>query len=450
MVQRVLAVDLGATSVRVAAVDLDRRPLEPEVLLRWRHGPVPYEDGSIRWDWDGIVRAVEDGLTIGLEAGPVASIGIDGWGVDYGLLAQDGSLLSPPYSYRDSRVDEWASVADRIGRTALYARTGIQIMPINTVFQLAVHDRTELERADTLLLLPDLVAYTLTGAVSAERSNASTTALLDPRTGHWAADLVEAIEIPAGILPPVRLAGERAGSYRGVPLHLVGSHDTASAFVATPGAPGPRTAFVSSGTWVLVGAERPAPDTSEAARAANFSNELGALGGVRFLKNVVGFWLLERCRKVWGSPPVEDLVSAAAQLPSGGPLIDVTEDRYLRPEGVETAVREASGLGASGSPAQVTRCILESIVAGAAEVVDELGGFLGGPVDDLFVLGGGVRSPFVHELFRRRTGLPVRVGHAEATVLGNALVQGIALGHFADLADARHAMTPAAMSGGTT
>ncbi|HEX9890079.1 MAG TPA: FGGY family carbohydrate kinase, partial [Nitriliruptorales bacterium] len=186
MSTRVLAVDLGATSVRVAAADLGPSPPALEVVHRWHHGPVEHADGTLRWDWEGITREVRRGLDLALDQGPAASIGVDGWGVDYGLLDAEGALVSTPFSYRDRRTDGWELLADGLGRDRLYATTGIQLMPINTIFQLAVHDDAELARASHLLLLPDLLVHDLTGHVGAERSNASTTALLDPSTGRWA------------------------------------------------------------------------------------------------------------------------------------------------------------------------------------------------------------------------------------------------------------------------
>ncbi|HET9555551.1 MAG TPA: FGGY family carbohydrate kinase, partial [Actinomycetota bacterium] len=253
---RVLAVDLGATSVRVVAVDLGAPEPDAQVLHRWRHQPVRHQDGSLRWDWHGILREVERGLELGVAAGPVASIGVDGWGVDYGLLDGRGALLSPPYCYRDDRTEGWRTTAERIGAEHLYAVTGIQLLPLNTIFQLAAHDRSELSRAARLLLLPDLLVRMLTGFEGAERSNASTTALLDARTGAWSAELLEAVGLDPGLLPPIVPAGLAVGSWRGVAVHTVGSHDTASAFVAVPGVPGSGSVVVSSGTWVLVGAER--------------------------------------------------------------------------------------------------------------------------------------------------------------------------------------------------
>lgn len=433
---RVLAVDLGATSVRVAAVDLADPHPTPTIVHRVPHGPVEHPDGSLRWDWDLIVREVRRGLDLALAQGPAASIGVDGWGVDYGLLDTDGRLLEVPYSYRDARTDGWRDVVETIGARRLYEITGIQLMPINTIFQLAAHDPGMLAAADRLLLLPDLLVHVLTGHVGAERSNASTTALLDAATGAWSEELLDAVEVPRHLFPPVLDATTRVGAYRDVPLHLVGSHDTASAVAAVPGVPGPGTAFVSSGTWVLVGREQERADTSEVAEGANFSNERGAVGGIRFLKNVMGFWMLEQCRAAWGMPAIEDLVTEAREA-GDVPLVDATDERFLAPDDMEAEIRRAAGVTDDVDRAVVTRIILESIAHATAGVVAELGHVTGVPVDELQVIGGGVRMAFMNELFATHTGLPVRVGSPEATALGNALVQGVALGVFDDLDAAR-------------
>jgi rhamnulokinase len=434
---RVLAVDLGATSVRVVAVDLAAPRPAAQVLHRVAHRPVRHGDGSLRWDWDGIVGEVERGLQAGLASGPVASIGVDGWGVDYALLDGRGALLSPPYSYRDDRTGGWRATVERIGAERLHAITGIQLLPLNTIFQLAAHDRSELRRAARLLLLPDLLVRVLTGFEGAERSNASTTALLDARTGAWSAELLAAIGVDAALLPRVVPAGLPAGAWRGVGVHTVGSHDTASAFVAVPGVPGPGTVVVSSGTWVLVGTERPAADTSEQARAANFSNEAGALGGVRFLKNLTGFWLLEQCRAAWGNPDVAELAAAAAGVDGPVGLVDPNDARFLAPADMEAEIRAAAGLGAAASRAAVVRCILESIAAATARVAGELAAITGTPVTELLVVGGAARIRLMNQLYGRHTGVPVTVGSPEATALGNAVVQGLALGRFEGLQDAR-------------
>lgn len=431
---RVLAVDLGATSVRVAAVDLAAPAPEVEVLHRWHHAPRRL-DGHLRWDWQGIVSHVVQGLEIGLAAGPVASIGVDGWGVDYGLLDGGGELLAPPVSYRDSRTEGWEEVAARIGERRLYESTGIQLMGINTVFQLAVERRELLDRARRLLLLPDLLVHQLCGFAGAEVSNLSTTSLMDARTRTWSDDLLAEVGVPRDLLPEPVTAGASAGRWRGVPVTVVGSHDTASAFLGAPGGR-PGDVFVSAGSWVLVGVERPEPDTSAEARELNFSNEAGALGGVRFLKNVVGFWVLERCLSAWQDQAMAEVLADAEAV--GGPLprLDVLDKGLLGAADMVEAVLESTGLPRDTPPAVVTRCVLESIVEGTATVIEELEGLHGVPLERVVVVGGGARMALFLELLRERTGRQVVVGSPEATALGNAVVQGLALGRFADRAEA--------------
>lgn len=430
---RVCAVDLGATSVRVTTVDLDTDRPAVTVVRRWPHGPVRHDDGSLRWNWPGIVAAVETGLEQAIADGPVASIGVDGWAVDHALLDADGELLTMPYSYRDPRTSDWQQVVNEVGAEWLYKRTGIQLMPINTIFQLAAHDTEQKGQAAHIVLLPDLLVAHLTGHLGTERSNATTTQMVGVDTGDWDDDLLSLAGVDRAQLPPITAAGRAVGTWRGIPVHTVGSHDTASAFLGVPGVPGPGTAVVSSGTWVLVGAERDTADTSAAARAANFSNEGGAWGGVRFLKNVVGFWLLERCRESWGNPPIEALADEAATVTTSVPTVDLSQDRFLSPGSLENELRAAAGLDTDAPRAVVVRCILESIVEGVAGAIDELGEITGVPRDEILHVGGGSRLQLVTDLLTARTGLPVRVGSSEATALGNAVVQGVALGVFDDL-----------------
>lgn len=438
---RVLAVDLGATSARVAAVELpDDGPPSVEVVHRYAHAPVRHSDGSLRWDWDSLVAEVVQGLEHGLALGPADSIGVDTWGVDYGLVDARGRLLSPPHCYRSERTAGWESVAERLGRARLYRETGIQLMGINTVFQLAAHDREELARAARLQMLPELMLSALGGPDATpvgERTSAATTGLVDLSTGTWSDGLLDGLGVRRSLLPDLRTAPEAVGVWRGVPLHLVGGHDTASAVVARPGDPAPGSVFVSSGSWLLVGVERAEPDVSTATCLGNFSNEAGALAGVRLLKNVVGLGMLEACRPGWGLVPVAVLGEEAAAVAAGGPTVDATDQRFLAPADMEAEVRRAAGLPASAGRDVVARCILDSISAAAATVVAELAALQGSPVTSLDLLGGGGRLPVFVHLLAQACGVPVRVGPAEATALGNALVQGIALGRYSSLAEAR-------------
>ena len=431
---RVAAVDMGATSVRVAVVELEAEVPRLEIVHRWQHGPEARPDGSVRWRWPELLENVRLGLDRALETGRVDSIGVDGWAVDYGLLDEEGRLLSDPHSYRSTRTDGWRAVARSLGEAELYRRTGVQLMPINTIFQLAAHDRTELERAARLLMLPELVAYELTGAAVGERSNAGTTGLLDVATGSWANDLAEAVGVSPAILPAVEPAGRLLGEHRGVPVHLVAAHDTACAVAASPLGPADR-GFLSAGTWFLVGVERPAADTSETARAANFSNEPGAVGGYRFLKNVPGFWLLERCAAEWADTTARGLLDLPGAGEQTGGVFDVREDRFLAPERMVDEVQAAAGLTADAPRAAVVSSIVRSIAAGVASVIDELRSIQ--PLSELAIVGGGAASPVVRRAVEEAAGVRLLAGPAEATSLGNALLQGVAIGRFETLAAAR-------------
>jgi rhamnulokinase len=406
---RVLAADLGASSARVALVEFGGAASggtegRIEVVHRCVHTPLRDSQGALRWDWGRLVAEVEKGLELGLRRGGVASIGVDTWGVDYGLVDERGELLSLPYSYRDTRTDGWREVVDAAHR---------------------------------LLMLPELMVCALTGTLSGERTSAGTTALVDVRSGDWSKPLIEAIDVDPAIFPEIAQPPQAAGSWRGVPVHLVAGHDTACAVAALPGPRRPGAAFISSGSWMLVGAERPQADTSEAARRANFSNEPGAVGGVRFLKNVIGLAMLERCRKAWGSPPIGEIVEAASKVASGGPLVDAMDPRFLDPDEMESEVREASGLPPAAGRAEIARCILDSLAASAVSVIEELAGFLGTPVPEVCIVGGGSQNRLLNRLIEERSGLPVRTGSPEATALGNALLQALALGYFRDLDEAR-------------
>jgi rhamnulokinase len=446
-VTAVVAVDFGASSIRVCRVDLDEQPPALRLVHRYAHEPVADRAGVLRWDWSRLVAEMEKGLAAALEAGPVASIGIDTWGVDYGLLDARGEPVAPPVSYRDGRTAGYEAVVARLGGDeALYRITGVQLQPFNTVFQLAAHDTDELARARNLVLLPELLVHHLTGEIVGERTSAGTTGLVDIASGDWSAPLLDRVGLDASVLPPLLPAGTRVGAWQGVPVHLVGGHDTASAVVAMGPAPGPGSAFVSTGTWLLVGREQPDPDLGDRARQANFSNEIGALGGVRFLKNLAGSWLVERCRTAWAGvaatagaagsgragASVGELLTAAETVEALAARLDVADRRFLNPADMLGEVTAALGLPVDAPPPVVVRGIVESQAAATARVLDELGG-----VTDVHVIGGVAQAGLYVRLLAERAGVRVHAGPVEATALGNALVQGVALGLYTDLADAR-------------
>ncbi|MEY2471974.1 MAG: rhamnulokinase [Actinomycetota bacterium] len=417
---RVAAVDLGATSARVAVVD-DAHPDVVDIVHRHVHQPVAHDDATLRWDWGRLVAEVEHGLALALDRGPLDSIGIDAWGVDYGLVDGNGDLVAPPFSYRDPRTDGWRAIAERLGEKRLYAETGVQLMPINTIFQLAVHDRDEMARAAHVLMLPELLVHHLTGAITAETTSAGTTGLVSLHTGTWDEELLDEIDVPRAVMPEIAAAGTRVGEWRGVPVHLVGGHDTASAVHARPGRRDEHRAFVSTGSWVLVGIERDEPCTTRVARLANFSNERSVGGGYRFLKNLTGLWLLERCMEQWQDATIAQVIAQATSA-RGGFVINTDDPRLVGTASAPKVIADLTELDPDDRGG-IARCIFESIAAATAGVIDQVGHVTGTAVTEVDLLGGGAHIPLLVQLVEAATRLPCSVGSAEATALGNASVQ---------------------------
>jgi rhamnulokinase len=431
----VAAVDFGASSIRVCRITFGEGMPYIEVVHRHAHTPV--SDGRhLRWDWDRLVAEMEHGLDIALAAGPLASIGIDTWGVDYGLLDENGRLLEPPVSYRDPRTNTYRTTLARIGAERFFTITGLQPDPFATVFQLAAHDPVQISRARHLLLLPELLVHHLTGTVTSEFSSAGTTGLLDIDRRTWSTEIVDAAGISTEILPPLAAAGTRVGTWRGVAVHLVGGHDTASAVLA-----GGRTGtpYVSTGTWLIVGREQVTPDQSPSIANAGLGNELGTLGGVRLQRNVAGWWLVEECRRAWGDPPLDDLLHAAASVDDVS-VADAFDPRLLAPDDMPVMLCELAGLPDPTDRATVVRCAIESMAAATSRVIDALPP--GMPRGTVSVFGGGARSQLLLDAIATRTGLAVTLGPIEAAALGNALVQGLALGAFTSLDAARATLEP--------
>jgi rhamnulokinase len=450
----VAAVDLGASGGRVIAGRVSASGVELHEVSRFPNETVR-AGGTLHWDILGLYRLVCSGLSAAASTFPLASAGIDTWGVDYGLLDATGALIGNPVHYRDSRTD---GVTVPVPAETLYSVTGIQHLPINTIYQLAAAAGTPaLSAAKTLLLIPDLLAYWLTGAVGAEVTNASTTGLLDVTTRAWAFGLIEQAGIPAGIFPPLRQPGDLigpmtagqagvgpgGGGARGpgafagggrepVPLVAVGSHDTASAVVAVP-ASGPRFAYISSGTWSLAGLELDAPVLTEESRLANFTNEAGLDGTVRYLRNVTGLWLLQECLRTWGPDgrTLESLLAAAAREKPLQFVVDADDPVFLPPGDMPDRICRwlaARDLPAPSDPAQLVRCILDSLALAYRRALVDAQSLSGRQADVVHVVGGGARNDLLCQLTADATGLPVVAGPAEATALGNVLVQARALG----------------------
>ncbi len=439
----VIAVDLGATSGRVMIGRVAGGTVSLEQIARFSNGPVSRSDG---WHWDvaALFAHVLDGLAQAVRCEPdVASIGIDSWAVDYGLL-RDGALLGEPFHYRDDRTAAGVEAVHAIVPfDELYRRNGLQFLPFNTVYQYLAESR--LADADTALLIPDLLAEMLTGRVVAERTNASTTGLLDVRTSDWDTDLAARLGLTSSVMPPLVDPGTVIGSLRsdlvdaiGTPLNViaVGSHDTASAVAAVP-LSSRRAAYISCGTWGLVGLELDEPIVSDAARAANFTNELGVDGRIRFLHNVTGLWMLSESLRTWGEedgtpPDLGQLLDAAAAEPPPTRIFDANHPSLSAPGNMPARISHLLGTAPptlSDRPTFV-RTIIESIAAAFADAVHTASELADQPVDAIHIVGGGALNALLCQATADRSGLSVLAGPVEATALGNVLVQARAHGWF--------------------
>ena len=403
----VAAVDLGASSGRVVRGVVTGGGVHVEEVHRFANGPV-HHTGSLHWDVHRLHREVLKGLGL---AGEITSIGIDSWAVDYGLLDASGELLGDPYCYRDSRTE---AVRPAEG---LYEVNGLQFQPFNTMFQLMAEPL--LPRASQLLLIPDLISYWLTGERGAEYTNATTTGLIDVRTGRWSPELTRGLP---GLLPPLRHPGDRAGTWNGVPVTAVGSHDTASAVVAVPAA-NDRFAYISCGTWSLVGVELPEPVLTEESRAANFTNEGGVDGTIRYLRNVMGLWLLQECLRTWDTD-LGPLLHEASR--ASGSVFDPNDPVFLPPGDMPARIER--WCGRSMTPPEIVRSVLDSLALAHRDAIADAQRLSGKEVEVVHVVGGGSHNALLCQLTADACGLPVVAGPAEATALGNVLVQARAVG----------------------
>jgi rhamnulokinase len=442
------AVDLGASSGRVMLAYAGGGALSLREAHRFGNHPVR-AGGTLYWDVLALYRGVLEGLRAAGRAaeGRLAGVGIDSWAVDYGLLDASGALLGNPVHYRDERTGGVPErVWERLPPEELYAATGLQHLPFNTVFQLAAAQGSpQLAVARLLLLIPDLMAYWLTGEAGCELTNASTTQLIDPRTGGWARPVAEALGIDLGLFAPLRRPGEAAGTLLPqvleetglpgpVPVWAVGSHDTASAVVGVPAA-GADFAYIATGTWSLAGLELHAPVLGEESRRANFTNELGVDGTVRYLRNIMGLWLLQECLREWeaagGPGELGPLLAEAARRPGLRSVVDAGDPAFIAPgrmpERIAAACREG-GEPVPEDPAQTVRCVLDSLALAHRRAVVDAQRLSGREVRVVHVVGGGAHNELLCQLTADACGLPVVAGPAEAAALGNVLVQARAAG----------------------
>ncbi len=464
MAQRAyLAIDMGASSGRLVAGLFDGRLLKLAEIYRFENGPVS-AGGHLYWDLLAQWNHVREGLRCASVAGSaeIVSVGVDAWGVDFGLLGHGDELLGNPVHYRDPRTDGLLPRAfEIVPREKIFAQTGLQFMQFNTLYQLwamRLAGSSLLNCAESLLMIPDLFHWLLTGEKANEFTNATTTQFFNPQQKAWAGDLLAAFQIPDRMLGEIAQPGTTLGKLRsdvaaetglaGVSVVLPGTHDTASAVVAVPAesstAERPNWCYISSGTWSLLGAEVPRPVINDQCLALNFTNEGGVGGTTRLLKNIAGLWLVQECRRVWnfsGANHTWDglnrLAAAAEPLAS---LVDPDDRVFLAPANMPEAIRaycRRTGQTVPSSAGAVIRCALESLAMRCRLVLGGLEQLLGGRIETIHIVGGGAQNRQLCQATADACQRTVLAGPIEATAIGNVLVQAIAAGDIGSISQAR-------------
>lgn len=449
-VKKFAAVDLGASSGRVAVGTLEEGRVKVEEVHRFSYN-ADLVDGGLHWPWQKIFQGVIEGLEKARAGGVLESIGIDSWAVDYGLIDSNGNLLHDPYSYRDARTDNvMAELIKKFGAEFIYAKTGIQFIFFNTAYQLTAAKRNlELSQAKSMLMLPDLLNFFLCGVESTEVTNASSTQLLNAVTREWDWELIDRLEIPRKIFTKLHSPGivlgkiKGHGTLDGTSVVSVGSHDTASAVAGIPLSPNKKSAYISSGTWSLVGLELAEPVTNEIARGFNITNEVGVGNRVRFIRNVTGLWLLEESIRYWAerglNTSAKELVVAASALPKTQ-IIDANDPRFSKPGPMPELISqycEETNQAPPVTPAEFARCIFDSLAKTCALVLEQLQEAAGVKVEEIDIVGGGSSNSLLNQLIANSTGKRVIAGPVEATVLGNLIVQMLSSGLVTSLEEGR-------------
>ena len=450
-----LAFDLGAESGRAILAHLEAGLVRIDEIHRFPNTP-QREAGTLRWDVQALWREMRNALSR-VDETALSGIAVDSWGVDYALLGAEGQLLENPYHYRDSRnAAAMTAALSIVPGEEIYAATGIQLIPINTIYQLFAASRQTpsiLDAAQRFVMIPDLFNYWLTGEILCEYTDASTTQLMNPRTRTWSADLMKRLKLPARLAAPIVEPGSIIGPIRadvaagsstlaGTPVVASASHDTASAVAAITARDG--TAFISSGTWSLVGTELDAPVLTPRAMLLNFSNEGGVEGTTRLLKNVMGLWLLQGCRRSWAQRNRQfaygELMEAAAREPAFLHLIDPDDASFANPDDMPEAIDRfcrKTDQPAPSTPGSYARTVFDSLALKYRLVIRDLQSVIERPIARIRVIGGGSQNELLNQLTADATGLPVVAGPVEATALGNVAVQMLATGAVASLAEAR-------------
>lgn len=434
-----IAIDLGATSGRVILATLSDGKLSMEEIHRFPDTIIQMQ-GHFYWDLPAIYSSVVEGLRKVAERGvEVASIGIDTWGVDFALFGGDGLMLGLPYCYRDPHTtDAPERLFERMPRKTLYEKTGIQIMNFNSVFQLDTLRRNHcsaLAAAEKILFIPDALAYLLTGEMITEYTIASTAQMIDPRTKCWDKDILSLLGLKEENFGPITMPGTQIGTLTeevrsatglgAVPVVAVAGHDTGSAVAGTQ-LSGDGSAYLSSGTWSLMGIESREPIISERSFALNFTNEGGIEGTIRVLKNICGMWLLERSRTEWEEMSYGDLIAQAQAAEPFRSLINPDAACFANPTSMIEAIKEycrATEQAVPETVGETVRCIFESLALRYRQVVEMLGEFSPSPLEVMYVIGGGARNQMLNQYTANATGLTVKTGSSEATALGNVMMQ---------------------------
>lgn len=453
------AVDLGAESGRVMRVGFDGKKFQLEAVHRFPNGPVRAGD-TLHWDAPKLFAEIKKGLRLCAQSGELAGIGVDTWGVDFGLLDEKDGLLENPVHYRDSRTEGMMEEAFRVvPREEIFERTGIQFMQLNTLYQLLslARKRPEfLARARTLLNMPDLFSFWLAGSRAGEFSIVTTTQMYDQRAGDWARPMLEKLGLPTRILPKVIKPGTVLGpllpavaketGIKGTPVISPAGHDTACAVAAAP-LTSPHSAYISSGTWSLAGVEVPAPVITPLTYSGGFTNEGGVAGTVRLLRNIGGLWLLQECRRAWADEGrtygYDELTRMAASAPALVSFVDPDDPRFGVPGGMPARISgycQQTKQPVPDGHAAFARCILESLALRYKMTIINLEAALGWKIDCIHIIGGGSQNALLCQMTADATGLPVFAGPVEATALGNALIQAQATGHLASVAEGREAV----------
>ena len=445
-----LGFDFGASSGRAMLGVYDGRTLELREIHRFLNEPVMLGDQYV-WDLPRLFLEVKEGLRKAAKEGVrIDGIGIDTWGVDFGLLGKNGHLLGMPVHYRDARTEGMMEKAfETVSKKEIFERTGLAFQSFNTLYQLlAMKEQGDeaLEAADTLLFMPDLIAYLLTGEKATEYTIASTSQMIDPSTRSWDKELLKKLGLPAGILTEIQPAGTVRGLLKEeiaretglpqVPVIAVASHDTASAVAAVPAEKGSRFAYISSGTWSLLGAELKSPLCREEVMQSNYTNEGGLCGTTRLLKNIMGLWIIQECKRAWDREGAEigfgEIVKLAEAAPAFKAVIDVDDPCFMAPGGMPERIQDYCRRTNQPVPetrGEIARVVYEGLALKYRWAIERLEkDLLGHQIDVLHIVGGGSKNEMLNRFTAQAIGRKVVAGPSEGTVIGNLLVQAMALG----------------------